>query len=238
MSKTNISNLNTEDELIKILKNFNTLLSSVGCGRTKSHDERFAICMLLSSLAKTQELNYPLELLHQDKPDFKLMLGAEISGIEITFARNQNQAHFKALMNRSEKQKVYSTNVFAPDKILTKNEMQKLIDHNVSGYPLMGEQPYINWAAYVSQGISKKSAAFKNDKFKKYSKNSLVVVVETPDMICIDDINKAIKYLEEVWPKDIGFDCVYVQQYDYIIKIVPNRLASVYVVNDIWGFYE
>ena len=240
MTKTNIPNARREDNLMHILSTLDISLPPLGLGRTKDNDERFAVCMLLSTLAKAKELTFPLQLTHHDKPDFQLTSGAETVGIEVTYARNQNQAHFKALMNRSDQQKVYSTNVFSPDRPLSNDETKELLTHEVTGFPLMGDKPYKNWAKYVSRSVREKSNDFNKLEFRKFSKNYLYLVVETPDRICIDDINKAIGFLDEVWPDQIVFDCVYIQHFDCIIKITPrlqNKLATFYVANDIWGFF-
>ena len=240
MTKINIPNATCEDNLMHILSRLDISLPPLGLGRTKGNDERFAICMLLSSLAKAKELTFPLQLTHHDKPDFQLRSGAETIGIEVTYARNQNQAHFKALMNRSDQQKVYSTNVFSPDRPLSNDETKELLTHEVTGFQLMGDEPYKNWAKYVSRSVQEKSNDFNKLEFRKFSKNCLCVIVEAPGMICVDDINKAIGFLYKVWPKKIGFDCVYIQHFDWIIKITPSLLSkfvTFYVANDIWGFF-
>ena len=220
-----------------ILSILDVSLPPLGLGRTKDNDERFAICMLLSTLAKAKELTFPLQLTHYDKPDFQLTSGAETIGIEVTYARNQNQSHFKALMNRSDQQKFYSTNVFSPDRSLSNDEIKELVTHEVAGFPLMGDESYRNWAKYVSRSVQEKSNDFNKLEFRKFSKNCLCLIVDTPGMVCVDDVNKAIGFLDEVWPEKIGFDCIYIQHIDCIIKITPSpqiSFATFYVANDIW----
>jgi hypothetical protein len=128
--KTNIEETNTKEDLIFNLEEFDIALPPVGRnGRTTDHDERLAICMLLSTLAQADELTYPLSLEHKDKPDFRLKEVGGTTGIEVTFAMNQNHRHCKARMNKLSTQKVYSTNVFQPNQTLSKNEIESyLID--------------------------------------------------------------------------------------------------------------
>ena len=241
MDKTNIPKANTKDELINILSQFDISLPPVGDGRTKEHDERLAICMLLSALAHTDELTYALSLEHKDKPDFRLHEGDNITGIEVTFARNQDQAHFKAMMNRSDTSKIYSTNVFQPEQRLSQAEKEAYLTEDLPAFPLMGDQPYKNWATYVSESIKKKILDFDNSKFEKFSKNILVVFVETPEQVAVSDIDKAIQYLtpelDKAWAEVVHFDCIYVQHYQQIAKLKPSEETKILDCNDIWGFF-
>jgi hypothetical protein len=241
--KTNIEETNTKEDLIFNLEEFDIALPPVGRnGRTTDHDERLAICMLLSTLAQADELTYPLSLEHKDKPDFRLKEVGGTTGIEVTFAMNQNHRHFKARMNKLSTQKVYSTNVFQPNQTLSKNEIESYLIDNFSIAPLMGNKPYKNWAYYVTTSINKKVIDFNKSDFEKFSKNVLVVFVETPERVAVTDVNKAIEYLlpylPTVWAKAVRFDCIYIQHYEYIIKLEFNKPHQCFVANDIWGFFS
>lgn len=241
MDKTTIPKANTKDELINILSQFDILLPPVGVGRTKEHDERLAVCMLLSTLAHADELAYPLSLEHKDKPDFRLHEGDSVTGIEVTFARNQDHAHFKAMMNRSDTSKVYSTSVFQSEQHLSQDEKEAYLIEDLPAPPLMGDRPYENWAAYVSKSIKKKIQDFEDPKFEKFSKNILVVFVETPERVAVSDIDKAIQYLtpelDKAWAEVVRFDCIYVQHYQQIAKLKPSEETKILDCNDIWGFF-
>lgn len=68
--------------------------------RTTHHTETWTICRLLSTLAKTGHLVFPVSLSHRDRPDFLLQTGKTKIGVEVTEAISQQYAAYCALAER------------------------------------------------------------------------------------------------------------------------------------------
>ena len=89
MTKTNIKIATSKENLLSILSSLDMSVPPIGMGRTKEHVERWSICKLLSTLANQNQLTYPLQLIHNDRPDFLIKFTNERVGIEFTEARNR-----------------------------------------------------------------------------------------------------------------------------------------------------
>lgn len=182
MTKTDITIATCKDNLLSILCKFDISTPALGMGRTKNHVERWSICKLLSTLAYQNKLTYPLQLIHDDRPDFLIKFTGEHVGVEFTEARNQNEAHYQALRNRKYPEKFYSTNLFQLGKpALSTSEMHEDLKQEIlSDKPLMGDQPEKDWAEYIQLSIQSKLIALAKVEFNKFDKNWLLIYVVIP----------------------------------------------------------
>jgi hypothetical protein len=87
-------------ELISILESINIKVPLRTEGRSTEDCERWSICRLLATLAKNNLLKYPVEVHHRNKPDFRIRIGQDIIGVEVTEAIPQDLARADALMER------------------------------------------------------------------------------------------------------------------------------------------
>ena len=237
MDKTNIPKANTKDELINILSQFDISVPSLGDGRQTLHVERWSICKLLSTLAFHDSLFYPLELTHDDRPDFIVLMDHTKIGIELTAARHESHAKYQAILNREFPEKIYSPSIFQLDHVaLTKNEIyENLRQETIAGMPLMGDQPERDWAQYIKNSIQKKLEALAKPEFKKFNNNCLLIYVAIP--FCQVKIDIAMEYLNaylpEIWAKELTFDVIYIEHIHHIIQISPNK-SLLMKINEIW----
>ena len=72
------------EELIQIIKNIDLKVPKRTQGRKTKHTENWIILRFLSTFADTKLFDYPIEVFHQYKPDFRINMSDKILGIEIT----------------------------------------------------------------------------------------------------------------------------------------------------------
>ncbi len=237
MTKTNIKIATSKENLLSILSSLDMSVPPIGMGRTKEHVERWSICKLLSTLANQNQLTYPLQLIHNDRPDFLIKFTNERVGIEFTEARNRNQAHYEAILNREFPDKIYSPSLFQlGEPEMSKSEMLADLGQDaLSGAPLMGDKPEIDWAEYIKDTIQAKLLGLAKPEFKKFDKNWLLMYVAIP--FTQVNINVALTYLEPYLPKifanNVTFDTIYIEHINQIIKICPSELVNM-EIHQIW----
>ena len=71
---------NNQAELLSILANTDIGVPPRADGRETEHCERWSICQLLATLATHNRLNFPMELVKRERPDFLLKSGGQKSG--------------------------------------------------------------------------------------------------------------------------------------------------------------
>ena len=237
MTKTNIEIAVSKENLLSTLSAIDILVPPVGMGRTKEHVERWSICKLLSTLANQNQLTYPLQLIHDDRPDFLIKFTSEQVGIEFTEARNRNQAHYQAILNREFSEKIYSPSLFQ----LGKPEMSKdgmladLKQDLLFGPPLTGDKPERDWVEYIKNTVEAKLLGLAKPEFRKFDQNWLLIYVAIP--FTNVDIDVALTYLGPCLPKifafNMTFDTIYIEHVNQIIKICPSELIKM-EINEIW----
>lgn len=237
MIKTNITIATCKNNLLSILSTFDISVPPLGLKRTKDHVERWSICKLLSTLAYQNKLFYPLQLIHDDRPDFLIKFTDEQVGVEFTEARSQNHAHYQAILNREYPEKIYSTSLFQiGEPPLSKSEIHKdLQQDTLAGKPLMGDQPERDWAEYIQIAIQAKLIALAKVEFKKFDKNWLLIYVAIP--FTNVDLDVALSclnsWLPKLWIQGVTFDVIYIEHINYIIQLSPNNSALM-EINEIW----
>ena len=237
MIKTNIKIAISKENLLSILSSLDISVPPIGMRRPKAHVERWSICKLLSTLANQNQLTYPLQLIHDDRPDFLIKFTSEQVGIEFTEARNCNQAHYEAILNREFPEKIYSLSLFQLGKpeMSTEDIRAHLKQDLLFGPPLMGDKPERDWAEYIKGTIQAKLLGLAKPGFKKFDKNWLLIYVAIP--FTNVDIDVALTYLEPCLPNIfaniVTFDTIYIEHINHIIKICPSELKKM-EINEIW----
>lgn len=237
MIKTNIPIATCKDNLLFILSTFDISVPPLGLKRTKNHVERWSICKLLSTLAYQNKLFYPLQLIHDDRPDFLIKFSDQEVGVEITAARNENHAHYQAILNREYPEKIYSPSLFRPgEETLSTTEIHEdLKQDTLSGIPLMGNKPEKDWAEYIQIAIEAKLVTLAKVEFKKFDKNWLLIYVAIP--FTNIDLDVALSYLNphlpKIWAEEVTFDAIYVEHIHYIIQLSPTKSALM-EIKEIW----
>ena len=131
---------NSDFELFKGLAEINISTPRRSAGRTKDHTERYAIALLLSTLAGKGRISYPLCLTKRERPDFLLTLDTKQIGIEHTEAVSQNEAHETVLREKGEGPDVYFISHHHPgEPKKTAKELKEEIEANDDGKAWCGD---------------------------------------------------------------------------------------------------
>ena len=104
----------TPDELLTQLAAIDITVPLRTEGRTTSHCERYLAARLLSTLAGTDEISFPLEIVHQEKPDFALTFGGRTVGMECTEAVSNEWAQIDAIRERDFPESTIMLPMFKP----------------------------------------------------------------------------------------------------------------------------
>lgn len=210
------------------LDNFGQIDISRHVFSDKRVHERHLMGILLRSEVLVTKNKFPIDLIHDDKPDFyfKSQESNQWVGVEVTRACNEAQKEIKYRLESRGQAYCYSVNLFTPD--MTKKKAKELVNTISAGdeaqvRPLMGSEPERRWATYIWQAMYKKKADFNKTDFKKFSRNILLVNVETPGMVAVRDFEVGLSCLNaelfDFWHEQPTFDSVFILHHDLVIEL-------------------
>lgn len=172
---------NTPSELLKKIGKIDITVPPRSEGRTTEHSETYSICYLLSTLAETDFIQWPLIIQKRERPDFYLKVGNTEVGIEITESVPQNEAAKEALRDSGNGPDVYFISSVSPgEKKKNHKKLKKEICSNLPGDGWWGDQPEKEWAEAMLSTINKKTEKYLNPTYKKYSNNWLLIYDNWP----------------------------------------------------------
>lgn len=178
--------------------------------RKSEHRERYSICRLLSTLAKTKFLSYPLSLKKDERPDFLLICNEQKIGIEVTEATSEAYSAYKALVKRERPGHFIEPSHFSYGKNPTMGQQRSLLSQNkLTGVPWSGDGAEKDWSLFIKDSISKKIEKLNQAGFKKFDISWLLIYDNTPKAIL--DYELLSPYLKELWPDDSSFDRIFVE---------------------------
>ena len=192
----NLWRAETEAELADLISDVNVTVPLRSEGRTKDHTERYCMARLLASLPISR-LQFPLQLDHQDRPDFVLSMRETRIGIEHTEVIPENVAHAAFLRDKGHGPEVYfmpHATIGEPKK--TGAELIAEIEADEMGDGWCGDSFERNWAVAMLHFIQKKEAKALADGFERYEKNWLLLYDSWPGPNL--NFKKAVSYLERL----------------------------------------
>ncbi|NYE22089.1 hypothetical protein [Pigmentiphaga litoralis] len=163
-------------------------------GRRNHHAERYCIAHLLATLP-VEQLSFPLNLTHSDKPDFLLAMPDTDVGIEHTEAVPENIARADFLREKEGLgPDVYFTpHVLPGEHRKTADELRREIEADEAGSGWCGDSPEREWAAAMADHVKEKMPKATADGFVRYPSNWLIVYDNRP--LPAIDYSKAATYL-------------------------------------------
>lgn len=120
----NITSISSSEELFDILKNIDTEVPQRTAARTTEPVERFCFCRLLSTLARTEYLHYPLTAYKREKPDFLIESSSHKIGVEVVEATSEE--HSKSLADQEKDA--------SEDSLIGDTRVGSAIKEEVAGY--------------------------------------------------------------------------------------------------------
>ncbi len=198
--KTILSDNNTED-LLCCLSKIDISVPGRTEGRTPEHRELYSICRLLSTLANTQYLSYPVSLKKRESPDFRLCCSDQQIGIEVTEATHSDYSEYltrsKTHTSKAElNSKILCPPTFQYGKKLTKKQKNDFHTSNELDDGWVGDKPEKEWLLYIKEAIEKKNKKLKHPNFEKFEQNWLLIYVNTPTSILEKELLKP--YIEDL----------------------------------------
>ncbi len=227
----------SKSELISFLSRIDISVPPRTEGRTTKHCERWSICRLLATRADYHLLSYPLSLKHQDRPDFKLILGKDVIGIEFTEAIPQDYAAASALSKKEHSDGFLDMSLFkwGTKKRSVANLRSIVTQEELSGPGWDGDSVEREWTQAIAEIVNKKTHKLTSSGFEKLPINWLLIYDNLPLPMLEND--KALKYLKEIlqsyWNIGGRFDIVMVETGNEILEIdaISSQNRE---INDLW----
>ncbi|MEI2782061.1 MAG: hypothetical protein V9H25_12740 [Candidatus Competibacter sp.] len=167
-----------------LLKQLRTIDISVPLrteGRTTKQCERWSICRLLATYAETDLFDYPLQIKHEDRPDFVLSMPTVCIGIEITEAVPENWARVDALAQHKGYDNLRHIERFQPGESRRPNdEINRIALGQSKGSLWAGDSAEREWAEVMIYFSLKKIINYVNPDFRKFQNNWLVIYENWP----------------------------------------------------------
>lgn len=143
--------------------------------RTSEHTERYCVRKLLHFLACSDRLTYPLEVWHQDRPDFILKMPGTCTGIEHTEVTPNNEVK-KDLLRKGERDWHFVETHRPGDERKTAKQLKEELNHdphNESSPGWVGNECEEDWAEWMAYAITRKQEKF--DHYQKFDKTWLLI---------------------------------------------------------------
>lgn len=232
-----ISSKANAEELFAALADVDLSVPARIDGRTTHHTETWTICRLLSTLAKTGNLAFPLSVTHRDRPDFLLQTGEVRIGVEVTEAISQQYAAYCALAEREFPNALLEPALFrfAPSQLTTQQMREFLRQPQLSSDGWSGDRPEQAWASFLQSVVDAKLAKLAHADFAKFDLTWLSVYdnLPLPDIQLDRAIAILRTLLQDRWAQVPGFEVVYVERGPVIARITA-RGSEHLVLHDLW----
>ncbi len=198
---------------------------------------------MLSTLSHNQYFNFPLTIVHRDKPDFELLQPEFSIGIEITKATSEQFEWAVALRDKHFPDAFLDLSHFkwgAPQK--SKKEILKILE--VSQYRLTGPEMYgyqieNEWAKGIHECLSIKTQKLNGKEFNSFDKNWLLIydnlrTAGFNDQIAAECLLKLLgTYWQDRSEHRLKFDRILIESGKYFLLITEAELIKLKIV-DLW----
>jgi hypothetical protein len=233
----NLPTINTKDELFAELRRIDISVPGRTDGRTTDHTETWVLARLLSTLGMEDRLNFPLSVIHRDRPDSALKSGATSCGIEVTEAISQQYAAYCALAEREFPDVFLEPAHFrwgAPS--MTTEEMRALLRQSqLSSDGWAGDRAEEEWALFVEGSFETKLTKLAHPDFQKFEGNWLAIYDNLP--LPNIDLSKAVAFLrirlKDRWAQVPSFDTIYIEHGPVVVRVTAME-AEHLVLHDLW----
>lgn len=154
---------NSSADLLLQLKSNPPSVAVRGQGRTKEQTQARSTYSLLSALACTGYLTFPLEGRCGDRPDFELHFGETSIGVEITEVTDENFARAQVIRDREFPNALIDGSIFRwanrPIKSRRLRKFLSQVGDRLTGPGFVGDHPEYEWAQATLDTIASKTAS-------------------------------------------------------------------------------
>lgn len=143
--------------------------------------ERYMAARLLSTLASTNLIKFPMRLEHGDKPDFGLHSPTEKIGIECVEATHEEWAQIQAIRDQDYPEALVFLPMLRPGKnSFTLEQKLEIAQGKKAGPPWVGKMAEKQWAEAMVDVIAKKTKKLRNGNYSDFTSNWLLIQDEWP----------------------------------------------------------
>lgn len=225
------------DALLSALRRIDLTVAKRARGRTTQQTETWTICRLLSTLAQTDRLEFPITAVHRDRPDILIQMGSTSIGVEVTEAISQQFAAFSALAEREYPNALLELGHFRWDSPKrTVAEMRDLLSQSrLTSDGWAGAHPEREWALFIQSAVNTKLEKLAAPEFEKFDRNWLAIYdnLPLPHINLEDAIAHLRPLLESCWSRQPTFDALLVEHGSVVAEITAHGSARL-ALNDIW----
>lgn len=222
----NIPHTENATDLQALLNQVDTYVPGRTEGRTTTHTEKYTMHRYLETLINNDILNFPISVLHSDKPDFIFKVSETTIGIEVTEAVSQQFAAYSALRDREFPNSVIDLGLFrwgAPERSL--EEMRELLKENkLTSHGWAGDAPEREWALYIDSIIRVKLKKLAHIDFIKFHQNYLLIYdnLPLPNVHAKEASNYLISQIQNIWDLSPSFNTIFVERGPVLVKITKE----------------
>ena len=180
---------------------------------------------MLSTLAKTDYLCYPLSLTKRERPDFLLTCNEKEIGIEVTEATSADYSAFQALIEHKNPNHFIEPAYFRHGKEVNKDKLLNAKKLKSTGWN--GDEPEKEWSLFIQDAIAKKLKKLQDPSFSKFNQNWLLIYDNCPAMFLNKDL--LMPYIENLFPhptphhiETSWFDTIFVENEEQLLVVSHN----------------
>lgn len=228
----------SECELIDCLSSQDITVPPRTKGRTKQHCERHCTFRFLATLAVTGRLEYPVTIIHRDKPDFLFQFPIGNVGLEFTQAIPKELAAIDALAEHMDKAMCLPADLFtegAPER--SPAERLAILENR----PRMGDgwvdgEPIREWVSGMMKRIRRKTNALRRPDFTKYKENWLLIYDDLIVNVLAPPQRAAFlnRELDSYFRKPCCYDAVFIESVGELLEFTCGGCTR-HQINDVWN---
>lgn len=176
LSATSVADLHAQLSAIEIT------VPLVSEGRTKEHRERYSMARFLATKASLGQLRFPIDVVHGEKPDFKIKLAGEEIGAECVEAVPNEHYHIEDIRERHYPEAMNFQQKFSPgEQTFTFDEKHDIASGSYAGPPWMSDEMKRNWIGAMEFFVADKTLKLRNGNYCESGLIWLLVQDEWPN---------------------------------------------------------
>jgi hypothetical protein len=208
-------------------------------GRTTSHREQYMVARLLATLAETDQLSFPLQIDHREKPDFALHLPHGTVGIECVEAVSEEWAQIRAIRERDfPDAMIFLPMLKAGEKKFSLQERIAIARGDKAGPPWVGGMAERQWAEAHAYFIADKTEKLRRGNYSDFTRHWLLIQDEwTVPMHRVHERHEAAELCATgIQPllEPPSFSHIFISNSSWLIRLAPAPV-HVYGVRDLWN---
>ncbi len=205
-------------------------------GRTTDDCEKWSICRLLATISDSEFLNFPIEVVHRDRPDFHIKQGSMNIGIEITEVISENDAAIDAYREHKNIDGPFLIKRHRPGDVrLTGTALRSAAASHKLGSVWAGDSVEREWVSAMQTFISTKVEKAKKPGFHLFSENWLLMY-DNWSLPAVDYEAAAIMLYKSMKSDHFGpFQKIWIESSDEIRCFLRCGGVVKMAINNVWA---